>query len=165
MLQEYDRFPQWLIDVEEGKIWSKSRNKYIGNADDKGYLSITDKCNKHLRVHRVIWMCVNGDVPDGYQIHHIDHNTSNNSINNLELVEEHEHKREHKLGTFNNWCSKPVLMIDKNTNEVIAEYPSCSEAGRQTKINSTHIASCCRGDKYRKSIGGFKWKYKYETEL
>lgn len=148
---------------KNGLIWSKTRKKYIGNADERGYVSVTDRCNLHLRVHRVIWSCVNGDIPEGYDIHHKDHNPLNNRIENLEIVDSTQHKREHKLGTFNNWCSKPVLKIDKYTDEILMEYPSCSEASRAMNIKNNHIASCCRGDKHRKTCCGFKWKFKDET--
>ena len=59
----------------------------------------------------------------------------------------------------NGKLSKPVLQIDKNTNEVIAEYPSLSEVQRQLGIKSiTHISDCCKGK--LKSAYGFKWQYK-----
>lgn len=54
--------------------------------------------------------------------------------------------------------SKPVLQIDKNTNEVIAEFPSTAEAGRKLGFANSHISACCRGR--LKTHKGFKWKYK-----
>lgn len=53
--------------------------------------------------------------------------------------------------------SKPVLQIDKNTNEVIAEFPSTMEVKRQLGFAFTNISECCLGK--RKTCGGFKWKY------
>ena len=54
--------------------------------------------------------------------------------------------------------SKPVLQINKDTNEIITEYPSLREVERQTGFNNSSISQCCRG-KY-KTCGGFKWQYK-----
>lgn len=54
--------------------------------------------------------------------------------------------------------SKPVLQIDKNTNEVIAEFPSMAEVERQFGFSFKNISCCCRG--IIKSAYGFKWKYK-----
>lgn len=51
------------------------------------------KGNKKL--HRVVWEFHNGTIPKGYHIHHIDHNTSNNNIENLELIEGKEHCKLH----------------------------------------------------------------------
>jgi hypothetical protein len=38
-------------------------------------------------LHRVIWQLANGTIPDGYVVHHKDHDKTNNNISNLELVE------------------------------------------------------------------------------
>ena len=54
--------------------------------------------------------------------------------------------------------SKPVLQIDKETNEVIAEYPSAREAARKLNIDQGSISACCRGK--QKTAYGFKWQYK-----
>jgi predicted nucleic acid-binding Zn ribbon protein len=45
----------------------------------------------HERIHRYIWSYYNGDIPEGYHVHHIDHNKSNNDISNLQLLLGHEH--------------------------------------------------------------------------
>ena len=37
-------------------------------------------------VHRLVWEVFKGPIPDGYEINHIDHDKSNNSLKNLELV-------------------------------------------------------------------------------
>lgn len=50
-----------------------------------------------LLLHRVIWEDNNGKIPDGYQVHHKDHNKDNNSIENLELMLQSEHMRMHTL--------------------------------------------------------------------
>ncbi len=53
---------------------------------------------------------------------------------------------------------KPVQMIDPNTNTVIREFISISEAGRKMKINHSNIAMVCQG--IRSKAGGYKWRYK-----
>ena len=58
--------------------------------------------------------------------------------------------------------SKPVIQYTKN-GQFIAEYPSISEAERQTGIDDAHISACCKGKKY-KSAGGYKWMYSIEWE-
>ena len=54
--------------------------------------------------------------------------------------------------------SKPVLQLDKETGEVIAEFAGMTEAERITSINHRNISNVCRGK--RKSAGGYRWKYK-----
>ena len=65
---------------------------------------------------------------------------------------------EAKKGVFNIKSSKPVLQIDKQTNEVIAEFPSTMEVKRQLGFSCSNISACCLGK--IKSAYGFKWKYK-----
>ena len=46
------------------------------------------------------------------------------------------------------------------SEEFIKEWTSTAEAGRETKIQQSHIGACCRKEYGRKSIGGFLWRYK-----
>lgn len=48
-----------------------------------------------IRMHRYVWVCEKGDIPEGYDVHHIDHDKSNNDISNLELLTKSEHKKKH----------------------------------------------------------------------
>jgi hypothetical protein len=45
--------------------------------------------------HHLIWETLNGKIPDGYQIHHIDFDPKNNDIENLALVTVSEHQKIH----------------------------------------------------------------------
>ena len=57
----------------------------------------------------------------------------------------------------NNTSSRVVQQLDLQGN-VIREYPSYREAERQTGISA--IDKVCAGAKYRKTAGGYKWRYK-----
>ena len=61
--------------------------------DDKTgyYLNSTT----HQRLHRAVWESVYGQIPDGMQIHHIDHDKGNNEPDNLELLTAEEHRQRH----------------------------------------------------------------------
>ena len=50
---------------------------------------------KPIRLHRYIWQKHYGEIPKGFDIHHKDHDKSNNSIENLELVDRHKHHSDH----------------------------------------------------------------------
>lgn len=58
-----------------------------------GYLIV-----RGVGLHRLIWETFKGTIEDGYQIHHIDENKENNSLDNLECESSFEHQRKHKLG-------------------------------------------------------------------
>lgn len=49
----------------------------------------------NTRMHRYVWEYYNGTIPDGYEVHHIDGDKSNNDISNLCLMTVHEHKKYH----------------------------------------------------------------------
>ena len=53
-----------------------------------------------------------------------------------------------------------VLQINKQTNQIINEFITASEASRQTKISKSCIGEVLT--KKRKTAGGFKWVYKKE---
>lgn len=77
------------------------------------------------------------------------------------LKEETREKISKRLkGKYNTHKSKPVLQIEKNTNDVIAEFPSMSEVQRQLGIKISNIHNCCKGKKGYYTAGGFKWQYK-----
>lgn len=77
-----------------GKI-SNSPTGY-GHLTEKGYIRIWDTEQKRYRMeHDVIWEQHYGKIPNEMQIHHKDGNKTNNNIENLELVDALQHKREH----------------------------------------------------------------------
>lgn len=46
-------------------------------------------------LHREVWTETHGPVPEGFEVHHRDHDRTNNSLGNLELLEGTEHARLH----------------------------------------------------------------------
>lgn len=58
--------------------------------------------------------------------------------------------------------SKPVLMIDKNTNEILKEFNSTTEAETFLNAKGHHVSCCCNHK--RKTAYGYKWRYKERGE-
>lgn len=48
------------------------------------------------RIHRVVWEHYNGPIPEGYVVHHIDGDKTNNDISNLAIMDDGQHKRLHQ---------------------------------------------------------------------
>ena len=74
-------------------------------------------------LHRVIWEEHYGPIPDDKEIHHIDGNTENNVISNLECLTHKKHMENHRdsfKGTEKNceYCSESLGM-DDSTNYII----------------------------------------------
>jgi len=48
-----------------------------------------------MQEHRMVWESINGDIPNGYVVHHIDGDRLNNKIENLQLMTISEHSSHH----------------------------------------------------------------------
>ena len=49
-----------------------------------GYFALTS--NNRMLMHRFVWESVNGSIPKGYDIHHINEDKTDNRIENLECL-------------------------------------------------------------------------------
>ena len=57
-------------------------------------------------------------------------------------------------------CGRKIAKINKDTNEIIKTYNSITEAYEElNKPWNSLISKVCNGEKGRKTIYGFKWKY------
>ena len=93
---KYSRFPNWDVDVEKGTVYRLKYEKQIGTIFNRYVKIRPPKGYKHWSLHQYIWMVANQcEIPEGYEVHHIDGNKLNNSISNLMLLTEEEHHRLH----------------------------------------------------------------------
>lgn len=53
--------------------------------------------------------------------------------------------------------NKPVLQLDKETDEIIRRWDCAMDAYRDIGINNRNISACCRGK--LKSAGGYRWRF------
>lgn len=83
------------------------------------------------RLHRYVWRFYNGEIPDGYEVHHIDGDKGNNDISNLQLLEVHEHKNLHGQ-----------LLTDKQ---------------REWKRNNLAVNARPKASEWHRSAEGRKW--------
>ena len=63
---------------------------------DHGYYRATEGDRELL--HRSVWKRERGSIPDGWQIHHIDHDKTNNEVENLECLTIEDHARLYNMG-------------------------------------------------------------------
>ena len=140
----------------------------------KGYVKVGLNyagVNKSCSVHRLV---ASAFIPNPFQyeqINHKDENPLNNRVDNLEwcdyLYNRNYGHRNEKAARSQSLklkgrvphpeMMKPILKIDKNTNEAIEEFPSASEAARLCGTQESHISQVCNG--YRRTAAGYKWKY------
>lgn len=72
-------------DSKSGLI-SIRTGKEVGCIGSHGYWQVCTRTLGTLLAHRVIWELVNGPIPEGMEIDHIDRCRSNNKVDNLRLV-------------------------------------------------------------------------------
>ena len=153
-----------------GRVKSLRKNIILKPESDgvgKGYLCINLGRGNHKKIHRLVAEAFIPRIKDKNEVNHIDGNTKNNKVTNLEWVGHQEnclhytynlaqHKRQFKM--------KKVDMIGIN-NTLIKEFPSIASAVRWlknntdfSKANSTNISQACMNR--RNYSYGFKWKYR-----
>ena len=138
------------------------------SVDKKGYLFICLYKNsvkkRNFKIHRLVAEAFISNPNNLPQVNHKNEIKDDNRVDNLEWCDA---KYNNNYGTrlervaektTNGKLSKPVLQINPNTNEVIAEFPSINEVERQLGFGENAIIHCCKGR--TKTSCGFKWQYK-----
>ena len=128
------------------------------------------------RIHQLVVKAFIGDVPHGYQIHHIDGNKQNNNVENLEIILNREHKLKTMaqiptccdgMNKYNKYERAKRIRQYTLDGQFIAEYVNGAVASHYTGIcqrNILHVASEAeyKPGKVRKQAGGFVWRYAEE---
>lgn len=128
--------------------------------NNAGYLIVKLHKNgkgKIYQVHRLVAYAFIPNWFDEQQVNHRDENKQNNHVTNLEWCSA---KYNNNYGTARKRMvekqSKTVLQLTK-TGEIVKEWFSTMEAGRNGFDNSS-ISKCCLGK--IKSYKGYIWRYK-----
>jgi hypothetical protein len=142
-----------VVLPEEGKVLGRlrkdgTRKEIATYKDRKGYHKLAATHYPDNLRSRTIWIAVNGPIPEGKEINHINHDPSDDRINNLELVTPQQncaHRRPKKearsgykgvsqditrlkRGGKKNWCAY-IGVSGKGTNIVrIGFYYTAEEA-------------------------------------
>ena len=127
-----------------------------------GYLKVILCKNNEKRtclVHRLVASTFLENPEGKPEINHIDEDKENNRVDNLEWC---DRKYNNNYGTHNERSakaqSKIVLQLTL-TGELIREWPSTRECGRNG-FDQRAVSACCRGNTRLKTYKGFRWKYK-----
>ena len=112
-------------------------------------------CNKGdeswKQVHRLVAEAFIPN-PHGYDIvHHIDHNPSNNRVENLVWMSKEEHDAIH--------VDERKVTVYQYTldGELVKVWNSAHEAARELGFSQGNITMCCQGK--RRTHKGYKWSY------
>lgn len=83
-------------------------NRYYRSKGKRYFQRLISRHESEL-LHRAVWEFHNGAIPTKMHVHHKDHDTSNNSIENLQLMDAAEHLRSHMTPERRAWCAKNVV--------------------------------------------------------
>ena len=101
-------------------------------------------------VHQRVWRYYRGDIPEGYQIHHVDLDKANNDISNLQCLTKSAHQQIHNpKGTVNQklktlicvQCGKQYLGHYTNRNRFCSQ--QCRNEYRKTHDLTKRICAYC----------------------
>ena len=156
--------------VKSLERFRKGKNGFLASVKEKilktlmlnsGYYQVRlykNSIGKMYLIHRLIWETFNGQIPEGYELNHLDEIPSNNRLSNLSLV---THKENINYGTRNERSakkrSKAVLQFDLQ-GILIKEYSSTKQVERELGFGQGNIVNCCKGK--LKQVYGYKWRYK-----
>lgn len=130
---------------------------YIRNPKSKYYFKYetsNEGRRKAKQLHRAVWEYYNGEIPTGWQVHHIDGDVDNNDISNLQCMPAKEHLKLHAEKNSENaeYVAKQRQSIKKaseaakawhNTEEGLAWHRKHAEESID-KVRQNRVAKKCR---------------------
>ena len=157
------------------------KNPMVGNRCHNGYITCSVKNRdewkwKSYQIHRFIWECWRGVIPDGKVIDHKNNDKEDNRLCNLQLLTHQENckksakNRNYKFASKNHQNRKCVKAINKTTNEV-SYFNSLHAVNQHLNINVGIVKMCCEGlnncksGKSKKDGHSYTFEYIKEEDL
>lgn len=121
MIKWNEEYKMYITD--DGHVYNREMHEYCYTKADGYCRVITRRQGKSLKilVHRAVWETFVGEIPNGYQIDHINHIRDDNRLDNLRCVTplENLHNRQGKIfepRTDFGWKFKEHFGINKREN-------------------------------------------------
>lgn len=95
--EEWKQYKTRYSDIEIsnlGNVRGKRWNRHPFTDNDIKIVK-ERRCIGQQPIYRLVWEAFNGPIPEGYVIHHIDHDKLNDSLDNLMLMTNEDHSRHH----------------------------------------------------------------------
>ena len=170
--KEYSENPYYEVS-SFGRIRNKRGYYPTIRANKDGYPIFFDsKTRKTVKVHRVVCEAFHSATKDDKhnQVDHIDKCRQNNYYKNLRWVTPAENikNKKNKTRTSETWVFKDkteIVLLDKNTNELIQEFNSPKEASEKLGLSLVQIILNIHGNRKPFRIGYFLTKKTYEEKL
>lgn len=157
-------FEKYEIDTN-GNVYNSHGKLLKGSLSNCRYKSINFSVKGKIiskRVNRLVALQFIPNPDNKPEVNHIDGNKLNNKVENLEWVTSQENVW-HSVEILNHNRRKPIIGIDKKTNEIKYKFTSLSEGGKYFSNNQNYrysqncIYRALKG--ISKSYKGCYWKY------
>ena len=142
-----------------------------GSYINTGYLKATvsssrNKKQKTVKVHRFVYECHNGIIPEGLVIDHINDKKDDNRLCNLQLMSQQQNCKKSAKNFDSSFFAirrngKRVKAINLKTNKV-SYYKSLYSAQQYLGIDRSAISMCCRGIQKTSKSKNNGCRYKFE---
>lgn len=133
---------------KKGDVYNIKIKRFVNGSipnKKKGHIYIQmGKYGKAIAKHRMIAECWLGDI-EGMEVHHKDHNPTNNKVSNLEILTNEEHQRKHHRSMI-------CVQFSDDWSFLIRFYNSQNEV-EETFGGNRMYNSLSKGYKYK----GFNW--------
>ena len=154
---EFKNHPMYnhYLSNHNGIIINIKRKKPLKPFYSRGYPSICFKSNsknKYYYIHRFVYECFHGTIPDKMQVDHINNIKLDNRLENLQLLSPSENTRKTYVDKPNQAIRrrravKAIHLETKNETD----YISSVQAGKTLNIEPKLIRCIAAKEQYRKS--------------
>ena len=121
----------------------------VGHLNTEGYIVVWVG-NKRVRAHRIIYELHFGAIPTNFEIDHIDRNRSNNSIDNLRVVDRSANSF-NRSKRSDNTTGFTGVTYDKKNKKFVAQIQLKGSTQRIGQYDTAEEASCSY-ERYKESI-------------
>ncbi|WP_213082206.1 HNH endonuclease signature motif containing protein [Escherichia coli] len=118
------REPSSFSDSRTCKVWNtRIAGKRAGGISAQGYVEIQIKGSRY-KAHRLAWCLVHGDIPTDMQVDHINHDRTDNRIENLRLVDNQGNQKNSSIRKDNiGGCTGVTLKWSTKTGHRVRVFP------------------------------------------
>ena len=118
-------------------VW-KHNKKIAGNKTSNGYWKITF-LKKQYKAHRLVWIYMYGNIPEGYEIDHINRIRNDNRLSNLRLATRKQNCN-NRNKRIDNTSGYPGVYWDKDKKKWRAQCQIDGKVVRLGRFNNAHEA-------------------------
>lgn len=171
---ENQLYPNYKVDPELPAIYSIRRDKCLqinANKSGKKYSTVSID-GIGMSTHRFIWTFCNGAIPEGYEVDHINDDSHDNRLSNLQLLTPSENRKkssknkDYKSIGANAWKRRENVKAIEIESGNVSFYPSRYQVQQYLGINAgmvTHVVSgFCKIAKSK--INGKSYRFEFVNE-